>query len=120
MGCVLVVKYCRGLKIPMHASNSLSDILWSVTTTELELSDESTLEVLYTRFANMKAKLPHSEALMEVEECVEVLEKYDQGKISLARKRAEEALIEADALQSDYTTKGEGSSRQESRRGSRA
>lgn len=81
LGRSVIADYARHFGIHLEAGSSLADVLWAMIKGALDTDDAATLALLRRRVARDASDNPHSEALMQVDEALEVIGHMDVRKV---------------------------------------
>ena len=84
---------------------SLFDILWLLTQGLLKVNDERTLEIIYTRLAASAAHVPHMEALLEIDEAIQVMDIMDQKRVRDSQNPSARKMDEMEDFKKEYLVK---------------
>ena len=96
--------YARHFGYDVPAGASEFDLFWSMVKGALRRDDEATLSIVLTRLAGAETMLPTDE-IYEVEEAMEVLDKFDIDKLKQEKKDAEQRAAAFEAFRAEYSTK---------------
>lgn len=83
-----IAAFAKELHVPVEPGANLFELLWATISHTLGSDDEETLSLCHLRVARSARQTGHSEAILEVEEATELLDKYDADKLKEAQKSA--------------------------------
>ena len=96
-----LIPYCGELHVPLEPGADWFDVLFAMISTVLELDEAGTLDVMKWMLAKLKAH-SHVDALCEIDEALNVLEKYDIEKVAQAKKEADARENERESFFASY------------------
>ncbi len=100
-----IVDVCKLGGVAVPAASSLFDVLSNAVSNCLATGEEETLKILSQRLADNEAVNSFTEAILEVDEAAEVLEKSDQESLADEQKQARSRLEQRQTYRDEYTEK---------------
>ena len=98
----MIVNFATASGLDIESGASLCDVLWHVVQSTLACDDVECLRLLHRRVARDAAECHHSEAIMEIDEALEVVDHMDLKQFDQAKKDAANKLSSATAFKSEY------------------
>lgn len=100
-----IVEFAKELHISIESGSDLFAVLWKVTQGVLGISDEDTLELVHKRVARDSNETPLTDALMELDEAVSVLDKHDMDMVKERQKQLVTEKAARQAFKNSYCEK---------------
>lgn len=100
-----VVEYARYFGISFDPALPLIDVLWETIKASLQCTDEQALACLHMRLAKEAAETQHSEALLEIDEALEVADPMDKNRIEETKKESASKVAARKAFREHYIAK---------------
>ena len=104
-GPVCVKDYAKLAKVDIPMGADLFDMLYAWCTLHLKLSQDDALAVIYQRIAELNPVTDASNAILEIDEALEVVEEHDVQHFKDEQKHVEQTRQSHSSLFSRYTSR---------------
>lgn len=82
-----ILSYAKELGVALESGGDLFDTFWCVVQSDLKLTDDQVLQYVAKRVARGNSQEPIADALLQVDEAVQVLDRHDQDKMEQRQKQ---------------------------------
>lgn len=102
-----ISELCTYFGIAVESGAGLADMCWTMAASALGGSDQELLDILHRRVARDSNNSIFSEALLEVDEALEVIDHMDTRKVQEAQREARSSASTRAAFKSDYAQRAQ-------------
>ena len=100
-----IESFAAELGIDLPCKSSLFEVLWHTIKGLLKTPDEETLAIVHKRLSSQYDDMELTDALLQIDEAVEVMDKHDHDKVQEAKHQAENKLVQRKEFQCSFDKK---------------